>query len=102
MSERRGTIKMSRGMVRLLLTLSVMLLLLLAIGMFLYLRVNRLLNVYMEEQGKKQAETLSEVTSRQFEGELKALSTVASEFTKVEEVSVDALRAMQESDHESR
>ncbi len=95
-------LKMSRGMLRLLLTIAVMLLLLLAIGLFLYLRVNRLLNVYMEEQGKKQAETISEVTSRQFEGELKALSTVASEFTKVEEVSVDALRAMQESDHESR
>ncbi|MBR4169478.1 MAG: response regulator [Lachnospiraceae bacterium] len=102
MSAERVKFKMSRGMFRLMITLSVMLLMLLAIGLFLYLRVNRLLNVYMEEQGKKQAETISEVTSRQFEGELKALSTVASEFTKVEEVSVDALRAMQESDHESR
>lgn len=102
MSAERVKFKMSRGMFRLMITLAVMLLMLLAIGLFLYLRVNRLLNVYMEEQGKKQAETISEVTSRQFEGELKALSTVASEFTKVEEVSVDALRAMQESDHESR
>ncbi|MBO4901292.1 MAG: response regulator [Lachnospiraceae bacterium] len=102
MKEGRKGIIMSRGMIRLMATLAVMLLLLLAIGLFLYLRVNRLLNVYMEEQGKKQAETLSEVTSRQLEGELKALSTVASEFTKVEEVSVDALRAMQDSDHESR
>ncbi|MBP5384768.1 MAG: response regulator [Lachnospiraceae bacterium] len=102
MSDKQRVIRWNHSIMRLLLTLAVMLLVLLAIGLFLYLRVNTLLNVYMEEQGKKQAETLSEVTSRQFEGELKALSTVASEFTKVEEVSVDAISAMQEADHESR
>ena len=102
MTERGKRIKLNHRLFRLLLTLGVMLILLLGIGLFLYLRVDTLLNVYLEEQGKKQAETLSEVTSRQFEGELKALATVASEFTTIEEVSVDALHAMQESDRDSR
>ncbi len=94
--------KVNRRLLRLLMTLGLMLILLVAIGIFLYLRVDSLLNIYLEEQGKKQAETLSEVTSRQFEGELKALATVASEFSKIEEVSVDALQAVQDADPDSR
>lgn len=102
MTAEKGQGKLNRRLIRVFLSFGVMLLLLLLIGAYLYFRVDGLLNVYLEEQGKKQAEALSEVVSRQFEGELNSLATVASEFTTIEEVSVDALNAMQASDRMSR
>ena len=83
---------------RLLFTLGAMLLALVLIGLFLYMRVNVLLNGYMEGQGKKQAETLAELTERQFEVELTALYTVASEMTRIDDMRGEALRALQEAD----
>lgn len=83
---------------RLLFTLGTMLLALVLIGLFLYMRVNVLLNGYMEGQGKKQAETLAELTERQFEVELTALYTVASEMTRIGDMRGEALRALQEAD----
>ena len=102
MTAEKGQRKLNRPLIRVFLSFGVMLLLLLLIGAYLYFRVDGLLNVYLEEQGKKQAEALSEVVSRQFEGELNSLATVASEFTTIEEVSVDALNAMQASNRVSR
>ena len=62
---------------RIALMLGSMLLVLILIGIFLYARVNVLLNRYMEAQGEKQAETLAEVAYHQFHVELTALSVLA-------------------------
>ena len=82
----------------LIVTLTALLLVLSAIGILLYTRVNTLLNRYMEVQGEKQAETLSELTHRQFEVEMTALRTVAGELPQIEGMRASALRAMQDSD----
>ena len=87
---------------RLALIWGTVLLFLILIGVFLYARVNTLLNRYMEVQGEKQAETLAELTQRQFQVELAALYTVASELTHIEGMRTDALRAIQEADYDGR
>ena len=68
---------LERRLLRLSMALGAMLTALILLGVFLYARVNTLLNVYMEVQGEKQAETLAELTHRQFQTELTALYTVA-------------------------
>ncbi|MBR0312507.1 MAG: response regulator [Oscillospiraceae bacterium] len=87
---------------RLLRTLALLLLALVMIGLFLYMRVNVLLNRYMEVQGEKQAETLAELTQRQFQVELTALYTVASELTHIDGDRAAALRAVDEADSDAR
>ncbi|MBR0283233.1 MAG: response regulator [Oscillibacter sp.] len=91
-----------RRILRLALTLALMILLLSCLGVLLYLRVNALLNRYMEVQGEKQAETLAELTQRQFEVELTALYTVASELPRIEGMRANALQAIQEADYDGR
>ena len=91
-----------RRMLRLSLTLGTMLLVLVLIGVFLYVRVNGFLDIYMEVQGEKQAETLAELSQRQFQVELAALYTVASELTRIEGMRADALRAIQDADYDGR
>ena len=100
MTEKR--VRIDNRMLRLFATVAVMVLLLVTIGIALYIQVNYLLNVYMEEQGKKQAETLAEVTGRQFEGELGALYVVASELAHIEGMRTEALRAIQDADTDGR
>ncbi|MBQ6206571.1 MAG: hypothetical protein IJK52_05775, partial [Oscillospiraceae bacterium] len=56
----------------------------------------------MEVQGEKQAETLAELTRRQFQTELTALYTVASELPRIEGMRTDALRAIQDADYHGR
>ena len=89
----------SRGPLRTGLIAVTMLVVTAAIGIFLYLQVNTLLNQYMEVQGEKQAETLAELTHRQFQVELTALYTVASELPQIEGMREKALRAIQEADN---
>lgn len=88
----------NRHTAQLILTLFTMLLLLTAIGALLNIRVNTLLNRYMEGQGSKQAETLAELTKRQFEKELTALYTVASELPWIDGMRDSALQAIQRVD----
>ena len=83
---------------RLVLTLSAMVLLLIGIGIFLFTRVNDLLNVYMQTQGEKQAETLAEITARQFEGELTALNVIAGGVVQAGNDNASALRDLQKAD----
>jgi len=87
---------------RLLRTLAMLLLALIMIGLFLYMRVNVLLNRYMEVQGEKQAETLAELTERQFQVELTALYTVASELTHIDGDRTAALRAVDAANSDAR
>ena len=87
---------------RLPVTIAVMVALLALLGVTLYVQVNYLLNVYMVEQGKKQVETLAEITGRQFEGELGALFVVASELGRIEGMRTEALRAIQDADADGR
>ena len=91
-----------KRMIRMFGTFSFMVALLIAIGLLLYVQVNALLDVYMEEQGKKQAETLAEITERQFESELNALYVVASELPYIEGMRGDALRAIQDANTDGR
>ena len=87
---------------RLSLIWGVMLTALILLGVFLYARVDALLNIYMEVQGEKQAETLAELSRRQFQVELTALYTVASELPRIEGMRADALKAIQEADYDGR
>lgn len=64
-------------MFRLLISLAVLIALLGVIGVGLFARVNALLDVYMETQGEKQAETLAEIAERQFASELTTLHVIA-------------------------
>ena len=91
-----------RRLLRLSMTLASLLAFLILLGAFLYGRVNTLLNVYMEVQGEKQAETLAELTHRQFQTELTALYTVASELSQIEGMRAVALRAIQDADYHGR
>ena len=93
---------LERRLLRLSMALGAILTALLLFGVFLYARVNTLLNVYMEVQGEKQAETLAELTRRQFQTELTALYTVASELSRIEGMRADALRAIQDADYHGR
>ena len=93
---------LERRVLRLSMALGSMMAALLLLGVFLYARVNTLLNVYMEVQGEKQAETLAELTRRQFQTELTALYTVASELPRIEGMRTDALRAIQDADYHGR
>ena len=94
--------KTDRRTFRLSLTIAVMVLVLIVLGVFLYNRVNYLLDVYLEVQGAKQAETLSEITARQFESELTALYVVASELSEIEGMRAAALKAVQKADDDGR
>ena len=85
-------------LLRLVLTLAGMMLLLIGIGIFLFSRVNDLLNVYMQTQGEKQAETLSEITARQFESELTALNIIAGGVAEAGNNDVSTLRSLQNAD----
>ncbi len=87
---------------RLSLILGIMLTALILLGVFLYVRVEALLNIYMEVQGEKQAETLAELSRRQFQVELTALYTVASELPRIEGMRVEALKALQEADYDGK
>ena len=70
---------------------------LILIGAFLYMRVNALLNAYMETQGKQQARTLAELVERQFQAEWDALHTLADGLPRLDEITrTAALRAMQD------
>ena len=91
-----------RRILRLMTMLVLTLTLLSCLGILLYLRVNSFLNRYMEVQGEKQAETLAELTARQFEVELTALYTVASELPRIEGMRSNALQAIQEADYDGR
>ena len=93
---------LERRVLRMSMALGSMLTALILLGVFLYARVNTLLNVYMEVQGEKQAETLAELTRRQFQTELTALYTVASELSRIEGMRTDALRAIQDADYHGR
>ena len=84
------------------LTLAGMLLFLIAIGSILYVRIDSALNRYMETQGEKQAETLAELTHRQFEEEMTALFTLASELPEIEGMRANALQAIQDADYDGR
>ncbi|MBR3561887.1 MAG: response regulator [Oscillospiraceae bacterium] len=90
------------GVRRLLRTFILLLLALVMIGLFLYMRVNVLINRYMEVQGEKQAETLAELTERQFQVELTALYTVASEITHITGDRTSALLAVDRADSDGR
>ena len=92
--------KLDQSISRLLLSLSAMVLLLVLIGAFLYSQVNLLLNQYMQVQGEKQAETLAELTERQFQVELTSLYTVANELPEIKGMRAAALRALQNADYE--
>ncbi|MBQ9521868.1 MAG: response regulator [Oscillospiraceae bacterium] len=83
-----------RKTLRLSLILGSLLAALVPLGVFLYARVDTLLDVYMEAQGGKQAETLAELTGRQFQTEFTALRVTAAELPRVEGV-----RAMQSVDN---
>ncbi|MBQ9348990.1 MAG: hypothetical protein IJT94_16910, partial [Oscillibacter sp.] len=91
-----------RRLVRLTVSIGGMLTALALIGVFLYAEVSRLLDIYMEVQGEKQAETLAELTRRQFQVELSSLYTIASELPRIEGMRTDALRAIQEADDAGR
>ena len=93
---------LERRTLRLSMILGSLVAALILLGVFLYARVDTLLNVYMEVQGEKQAETLAELTERQFQTELIALYTVASELPRIEGMRADALRAIQSADYAGR
>ena len=93
---------LERRTLRLSMILGSLVAALILLGVFLYARVDTLLNVYMEVQGEKQAETLAELTERQFQTELIALYTVASELPPIEGMRADALRAIQSADYAGR
>ena len=102
MMERGGNDIADQRVLRLSLTLLGMLSAVALIGVLLHARVNVLLDGYMEVQGEKQAETLAELTERQFQVELTALYTVASELPGIEGMRTEALRAIQEADYAGR
>ena len=91
-----------KRMIRMIRTIFVMVVLLVLLGILLYVQVTDLLDVYMEEQGKEQVETLAEITERQFENELNALFVVAGEMAYIEGMRGDALRAIQDAHRDGR